>query len=175
MAARPAANVPAVALSISSSGNEKSSSSSRSSLAGSMSLLVPFMLKKIVRGMHLRMTKLKIAEPPLFHGLESAVRHARSLSTVDGNCHTGHARGPRKIEDRSCDVVGSRTAVERRAFRLRRKLGIGLAWAWKRRPRRDTMTLILGANACASVVVAIKSALLLNVYEKKRGLGLSTR
>jgi hypothetical protein len=34
-----------------------------------MSLLVPFMLEKIVRGMHLRMTKLKIAEPPLFHGL----------------------------------------------------------------------------------------------------------
>src|SRR6185436_7788903 len=139
MAARPAANVPAVALSISSSGNEESSSSSRSSLAGSMSLLVPFMLEKIVRGMHLRMTKLKIAGPPLFHGLAVGGPPRQVLSAVDGNCHTGHARGMCKIEDPSCDVVGSRTALERRAFRLRRKLGIGLAWAWKRRPRRDSI------------------------------------
>src|ERR1043165_776086 len=42
-------------------------------------------------------------------------------------------------------------------------------------PGATPLTLILGAKACAIVVVAVKSALLLNVYEKKRGLGLSTR
>src|SRR5262249_52642577 len=42
-------------------------------------------------------------------------------------------------------------------------------------PGATPLTLILGAKACARVVVAVKSALLLNVYEKKRGLGLSTR
>ncbi len=61
------------------------------------------------------------------------------LSAVDGDCHAGYARGLCKVEDRSGDILRLRAALERRAFRLRRKLGIGLAWAWKRRPRRDSI------------------------------------
>ena len=84
IAARPAANVPAVALSISNSGNEESSSSSRNSLAGSMSLLVPFMLEKIMRGMHLRMAKLKIARRRYSTASLSAVRQARCCPPSTG-------------------------------------------------------------------------------------------
>src|SRR6476661_4601863 len=42
-------------------------------------------------------------------------------------------------------------------------------------PGATALTRSLGANACAKVVVAVYKALLLNVYEKKRGLGFSTR
>ena len=91
------------------------------------------------------------------------------LPAVDRNCNAGDAFCLRKIEHRGSDVVRPRAALKRQALRLRRNCtsvwrGLGSVG-----PGATALTRIFGANACANVVVAVWSALLLKrVGEKAR-------
>ena len=96
------------------------------------------------------------------------------LAAVDRDGNAGDALRLREIQDRGGDVLRARPVLERQGRRLGGELlrsaagsaALGLAPA---------LTRTRGASACASVTVALCSALLLKLYEKKRGVGRSTR